>query len=78
MYGNRSISSLDVGDFYCQPSSVASYHCSTISGALPKIILHEKVDGSPCSGRLLKSWRDNIKEWTGKSLSLQKTEVDGQ
>ena len=31
MYGKRSTSSPDVWSFYCQPSSVASYRCSTTS-----------------------------------------------
>ena len=37
---------------------------------LPKIMPHEKVDGSRRRGRLGKSWKDNvIKEWTGQSMS---------
>ena len=31
MYGNRSISSPDVRSFYCQPSSITSYHGSAAS-----------------------------------------------
>jgi hypothetical protein len=37
--------------------------------ALPKIILQGTVDGKRRRGRPRKSWRDNIKEWTGQSMS---------
>ena len=37
---------------------------------LPKIILQATVDGSRRRGMPLKSWKDNIKEWTGRSMSL--------
>ena len=33
-----------------------------------QIILHGTVDGSLRRGGLHKSWRDNIKEWTGQSM----------
>ena len=36
---------------------------------LPKIILQGTVDGSCRRGRLHKSWKDNIMEWTGQSMS---------
>ena len=36
---------------------------------LPKMILRGTVDGSRLRGRPRKSWRDNIKEWTGQSMS---------
>ena len=36
---------------------------------LPKIILQETVDGSRRRGRLRTSWKGNIKEWTGQSMS---------
>ena len=35
-----------------------------------KIILQGTVDDSRRTGRQQKSWKDNIKEWTGQSLSL--------
>ena len=38
-------------------------------GTLPKIILHGSVDGGRRSGKLRKLWKDNIKEWTGQSMS---------
>ena len=36
---------------------------------LPRIILEEKVDVRRRRGRACKSWKDNIKEWTGQSMS---------
>ena len=36
---------------------------------LPKTILQRTVDSSRRRGRLQKSWKDNIKEWTGLSIS---------
>ena len=42
---------------------------------LPKIIPSGTVDSSGHRRRPLKSWNDNIKEWTGQSiLSLQTAE----
>ena len=71
MHDNRSISSPDVRSFYCQPSSVARYHGSDVChrNTLPKIILQGTVDGRRRRGRPSKSWKDNIKEWTGQSMS---------
>ena len=61
MYGNRSLSSLDVRSFYCQPPSVASYHGSAVCiDTLPIIILQGTVDGSRRRGRPRKSLKDNI------------------
>ena len=70
MCDNRSISSPDVRKFYHQPSSVASYHGSAMPVVMidcRKIIL---VGGSHRSGRSRKSWKDSIKEWTDRSMSL--------
>ena len=36
---------------------------------LPKIVLQGKVDDNRRRGRLSKSWKDNIEEWTGQSMS---------
>ena len=36
---------------------------------LPNIILQGTVDGNRRRGRLRKLWMDNIKEWTGQSMS---------
>ena len=36
---------------------------------LPKIILQGTVDGGHRRGRPYKSWKDNIKEWTGQLIS---------
>ena len=36
---------------------------------LLKIILQDSVDGRRRRGRSRKSWKDNIKEWTGQSMS---------
>ena len=36
---------------------------------LPNIILQRRVDGSRRRGIPRKSWKDNIKEWTGQSMS---------
>ena len=36
---------------------------------LPKIMLQGTVDGGRRSGKPRKSWKDNIKEWTGQSMS---------
>ena len=82
MYGNMSLSSLDRRSFYCQPSSIGSCHGSAMSrhDALPKIVPQRIVDGSRRRERHRESWKDNIKKWTGKSMSslLRMTEVDGQ
>ena len=74
VYGNRSISSPDVRNLYCQSSSVAGIHGSAISAVKKRCQKsynreHYTVDGSRHSGRLCKSWMANIKEWTGQSLS---------
>ena len=37
---------------------------------LPKIILQGSMDGRRRRGRSRKSWKDNIKEWMGQSMSL--------
>ena len=36
---------------------------------LPKTLLRGPVEGSECRGRPSRSWKDNVKEWTGQSLS---------
>ena len=36
---------------------------------LPKIILQGSMDGRRHRGRPCKSWKDNIKEWAGQSMS---------
>ena len=46
-------------------SSSASYHGSAMSAWYAA---KGTADGSRRTGRPRKSWRDNIKEWTGKSL----------
>ena len=37
--------------------------------SLPKIILQGTADGDRYKGRPHRSWKDNIKEWTGQSMS---------
>ena len=52
--------------------SIASYHGLAMSAGTmrcQKIILQGTVDGSHRRARPHKSWRDNIKVWTGQSLS---------
>ena len=69
MYGNRSISSPDVKSFYCQASQAiivrprlssryaAEDHTTRNSGWYRRR-----------RWRPRKSWKDNIKEWTGQSM----------
>ena len=73
----------------CKLSSVASGHDSAMSAVMiycPKSYYREqwKVVLAKGGGRLHKSWKDNIKEWTGQQTShcrrccaLQTTVVDG-
>ena len=78
MCGNRSVSSPNVRSFYCQPSTVANYHGSATSVVM-NIRLQGTVDGSRRRGIHCKSWKENIKKWTGQSMSswLRMTEADG-
>ena len=60
---SRSISSPDVRNFCCLPSSIVSYHGSALSAVndtLPKIILHVR-NGSLCRRRPRKPQKDNTK-----------------
>ena len=61
----------DVANFYCQrqASQVVMVWPRLPSRYAAKIILQGTADGSRCRGRPRKSWRDNINEWTGQSLS---------
>ena len=68
----RSISSPDVRSFYCQPSHVASYHGSAMSVVTIRCRrshYKEQWMNSRRRGRPRKSRKDNIKEWTGQSMS---------
>ena len=85
IYANRSISSPDVRSFYCQPSSVASFHGSAMLVVMIRCRISyykEQLDGWRHRGRPHESWRDDIKEWTGQSMSsllrIHTTEADGQ
>ena len=69
----------------CQTSQVTMVRPSHPSRYANLITLQGTEDGSRRRGGSCKSLRDNIKEWTGQSLSLcaahhrpsQTTEVDG-
>ena len=53
-------------------SIVATYLGSATSTSVircGKPYLHGTVEGGCCTERLHKSWKDNLKEWTGQSLS---------
>ena len=68
---NEYVWQQDVRNFYCQPSSVASYHDSAMSVVTircQKPYYIGIIDSSSRLGRRRKSWRGNIIEWTGKSL----------
>ena len=71
--GNRSISSPDIRNFYCQPPSVVSYHRSAMSAVTIRCQNHATENSSlydsRCRWRPRKSWRDNMKACTGQSLS---------
>ena len=83
-YGNRSISSSDIRNFFCQPSSVASYHGSAMSAVMIRCqrsyILHRTVDGSRRWGISRKSCMSRTKKWTGQPLwpLLRVADVDEQ
>ena len=71
MYGNRSISSPDVRNVYCQPPSVACYHDAAMSAIMIHCQNHTTRNNGRYSrrrGRPRRSWRYNIKEWIGQSL----------
>ena len=67
MFLNRSPLSPDVMSFYCQPSSIASYHDSVMSAVmiccLMKILYY--IYKEPCQ-----SWTDSIKKWTHQSVGF--------
>ena len=81
MCGSRSISSPNVRRFYCKPSSVPSDHDSAIfvvAIRCPRSYYKEQWMAVVTEGRPRKSWKDNIKEWTGRSmLSLLYIANDG-
>ena len=64
MYGYRSISSSDFLSFYCQASSVASYHGSVMSIVMIRCRNHTTKNSGwkPSQKKTAKSWKDNIKE----------------
>ena len=62
MYGNRSA-------FTVKRRKISWFGHACCHDTLPKIILQGTVGGSRHRGRR-KSWNDNIKEWTGQSMSL--------
>ena len=55
--------------YYYQVAAVWPCLRSWYADTLPKIIRQGTVDGSRLRGRPRKSWKNNIKEWTGQSLS---------
>ena len=62
---------MDATRSYCQPSNIASYRGSAMSAdTIPcrKKILQGTEESGRRRGKLRKSWKDNIKEWTGCSL----------
>ena len=70
IYDNRSIFSPEVRNFNQKPSDVAIIMvrpCLPLRYAV-KIIRQRTVDDSRRWGRPSKSWRYNIREWTGQSL----------
>ena len=69
MYGNRSISSPDVRNFYGQLSSVTSFHDSAMSDDVTTRCQKSYYREQSSHRKTTKSWRDNINEWRGQSLS---------
>ena len=67
-YPRRTSGDLTVDRLASQAIMIRSCHVCR-HDTLPKIILQGTVNGSRGRGRSRKSWKDNIKEWTGQSMS---------